>query len=90
MNNYEQLSSDNRPRNIPFNRSGGNRWTAYNWENNASNAGSDWGPYSSDNALGASNTLRRVYEALSKKNRAIGMASLITVQLQGMWRQIKW
>lgn len=23
-------------------RSGGNRWTAYNWENNASHAGSDW------------------------------------------------
>ena len=23
-------------------RMGGNRWTAYNWENNASNAGSDW------------------------------------------------
>ncbi len=23
-------------------RLGGNRWTAYNWENNASNAGSDW------------------------------------------------
>ena len=23
-------------------RYGGNRWTAYNWENNASNAGSDW------------------------------------------------
>ena len=23
-------------------RMGGNRWTAYNWENNASNAGTDW------------------------------------------------
>ncbi len=29
-------------------RLGGNRWTGYNWENNASNAGSDWGPHSSD------------------------------------------
>ncbi|MBN1646606.1 MAG: hypothetical protein JW874_01115 [Spirochaetales bacterium] len=29
---------------IPFSysRMGGNRWTAYNWETNASNAGSDW------------------------------------------------
>ena len=25
-----------------FGRLGGNRWTTYNWENNASNAGSDW------------------------------------------------
>lgn len=25
-----------------FGRLGGNRWTAYNWENNASNAGADW------------------------------------------------
>jgi len=23
-------------------RAGGNRWTGYNWENNASNAGADW------------------------------------------------
>jgi hypothetical protein len=28
--------------NATFTRLGGNRWTAYNWENNASNAGSDW------------------------------------------------
>jgi hypothetical protein len=26
----------------PFRRQGGNRMTGYNWENNASNAGSDW------------------------------------------------
>ncbi len=28
--------------NLTLVRSGGNRWTAYNWETNASNAGSDW------------------------------------------------
>jgi hypothetical protein len=28
--------------NRTFERSGGNRMTGYNWENNASNAGSDW------------------------------------------------
>jgi hypothetical protein len=28
--------------NLTFRRMGGNRWTAYNWVNNASNAGSDW------------------------------------------------
>lgn len=31
-------------------RSGGNRWSAYNWENNASNAGSDY-IHSSDNYI---------------------------------------
>src|SRR5262245_55848698 len=28
--------------NRTFDRSGGNRMTGYNWENNASNAGADW------------------------------------------------
>src|SRR6185312_10884833 len=28
--------------NLTFRRVGGNRWTAYNWANNASNAGSDF------------------------------------------------
>src|ERR1017187_8701937 len=32
-------------------RIGGNRMTAYNWENNASNAGSDW-QHQSDNNMG--------------------------------------
>ena len=31
-----------RQRYLTLGRSGGNRLTAYNWENNASNAGSDW------------------------------------------------
>ena len=31
-----------RPANLTLSRSGGNRMTAYNWETNASNAGSDW------------------------------------------------
>jgi mannan endo-1,4-beta-mannosidase len=30
------------PANLTFTRLGGNRWTVYNWENNASNAGSDY------------------------------------------------
>ncbi len=35
---------------VPVERQGGNRMTGYNWENNASNAGSDW-YHSSDNYL---------------------------------------
>ncbi len=36
--------------NLTLTRAGGNRWTAYNWTNNYSNAGSDW-YYENDNAL---------------------------------------
>jgi hypothetical protein len=36
-------------------RLGGNRWTAYNWENNASNAGSDYF-FQNDDYLGGGNT----------------------------------
>ncbi|HBC62471.1 MAG TPA: hypothetical protein DC058_14815, partial [Planctomycetaceae bacterium] len=35
-------SLDGSYSNATFTRLGGNRWTAWNWENNASNAGSDW------------------------------------------------
>ena len=38
--NFHDFSG--RPANIPLTREGGNRWSAYNWENNASNAGTDW------------------------------------------------
>ena len=36
-------------------RIGGNRWTAYNWENNASNAGSDY-CFQNDDFLSSSTT----------------------------------
>src|SRR5947209_6595196 len=36
-------------------RAGGNRWTAYNWTNNASNAGSDY-LYQNDGLLSSSTT----------------------------------
>lgn len=44
-------SSPEAPRNVTMNRSSGNRWTTYNWENNAVNAGSDW-YYTSDDGNG--------------------------------------
>src|SRR5580698_5379905 len=36
---------------LPLRREGGNRWTAYNWTNNASNAGSDW-HFQNDGGMG--------------------------------------
>ncbi len=44
----------NRPANLTLSRSGGNRMTAYNWETNASNAGSDWF-HQNDDFLGGGN-----------------------------------
>jgi hypothetical protein len=43
-----------RQRYLTMTRSGGNRMTAYNWENNASNAGSDW-EHQNDGRISASN-----------------------------------
>lgn len=78
------------PHNLTLNRSGGNRWTAYNWENNASNAGMDWGPYESDDYLTSffdpslsSDTPGEAARARIADDRSRNMASLITVQLQG-------
>jgi len=48
-------SATGRPANLTLSRSGGNRMTAYNWETNASNAGSDY--FNENDAfLGGGNT----------------------------------
>ena len=41
--------------NLTLRRMGGNRWTAYNWANNASNAGNDW-VFQNDGYLGGGDT----------------------------------
>ena len=63
-------------------RKGGNRWTAYNWENNASNAGKDW-LYQNDGYLAQGTTNpdapgEAVREAL-QTTHANGAAALLTV-----------
>ena len=72
----------NPPRNIPFDRHGGNRWTAYNWENNASNAGNDW-YFSSDDYLGGGNIPNEAVRSRVATDRANGLANLITVPMLG-------
>jgi hypothetical protein len=69
------------PAHLTLNREGGNRWTAYNWETNASNAGSDWGPYSNDTYLGGGSTPAGAIPIAA--DRAKGVATLMTVQMQG-------
>lgn len=68
---------------VTLNRMGGNRWTAYNWENNASNAGSDFN-FQSDNFLSSSNIPGEAVRPTIASDMAAGMASLFTVQLQGL------
>lgn len=70
-------------------RQGGNRFTAYNWEINASNAGADYGPNSSDpylcQAYGVTNcdipgeVLTRFHNQCLTR----GQSSLVTVQMAG-------
>lgn len=63
-------------------RQGGNRMTAYNWETNASNAGSDW-RHQNDSHLGESNdpgwTMRTFMDAAQRN----GAAALITIPTAG-------
>jgi fibronectin type 3 domain-containing protein len=68
---------------LTFDRDGGNRWTAYNWENNASNAGSDY-LYESDNYLSSSNVPAEAVRSFIAGDQANGLASLVTFQLQGL------
>ena len=64
-------------------RQGGNRMTAYNWETNASNAGSDW-KHSSDNNLSDSDSPADCVQVLSAQAAKHGVNyKLTTLQLAG-------
>ena len=64
-------------------RQGGNRMTAYNWETNASNAGSDW-KHSSDNNLSDSSDPADCVQVLSKQAAKNNVNyKLTTLQLAG-------
>ncbi|HOV98178.1 MAG: T9SS type A sorting domain-containing protein [Bacteroidetes bacterium] len=74
--------------NLAARRLGGNRLTGYNWENNASNAGSDW-QHSSDNYLtwsaGITNENQPGIVATTFHTKALeaGAYSLVTLQMAG-------
>src|SRR2546421_4473067 len=67
---------------LTFDRAGGNRWTAYNWETNASNAGSDYA-YQNDSYLSSSNVPAEAVRSFIAGDQGAGRASLVTLQLQG-------
>jgi hypothetical protein len=71
------------PANVPFNRLGGNRLTAYNWETSASNAGSDYF-YQNDTLLGSSPVAAAATTSFVTEDQGAGRASLITVPMQGL------
>ncbi len=61
-------------------RAGGNRWTAYNWENNASNAGADY-MFQNDNYLDKSTAPGHALVGTLDPAKAHGAAALITVPI---------
>jgi hypothetical protein len=63
-------------------RAGGNRWTAYNWETNASNAGSDW-QYSNDGYLSSSSVPGEAVRVPAKNALDHGAAMMVTVPIAG-------
>ncbi len=67
---------------VTFRRSGGNRLTGYNWENNASNAGTDW-QNSSDAYLGGGTVPGKAITDFLDKSMASGSKGLITLQTAG-------
>jgi Glycoside hydrolase family 44 len=74
---------DGLPTALTLDRTGGNRWTAYNWETNASNAGSDY-QYQNDTYLGGGKQPGTAVSALIAEDQKSGMASMVTVQMQGL------
>jgi len=63
-------------------RSGGNRMTAYNWENNASNAGSDY-LYQNDAFLGGGNTPGGAIAPVLANASANNAGAIITIPMAG-------
>jgi fibronectin type 3 domain-containing protein len=68
---------------LTLDRDGGNRWTAYNWETNASNAGSDY-LYENDNYLSPSTVPAEAVRSFIAGDQTNDVASLVTFQLQGL------
>lgn len=80
INSATNLATEQRG--VGLVRSGGNRWTAYNWENNASNAGTDY-LNQSDNYLSSSTVPGAAVRSRVDPALASGAAALVTIPIQG-------
>lgn len=75
-------SLDGSYSNATFTRLGGNRWTAWNWENNASNAGSDW-YFQNDAYLGGGDTPGGAVIPALQNAAARNAGALLTIPING-------
>jgi Glycoside hydrolase family 44 len=67
---------------LTLGRAGGNRWTAYNWETNASNAGSDW-YFHNDGYLGGGNTVGEAVRSRVQAAHDADASMIVTVPIAG-------
>jgi len=67
---------------LTFSRLGGNRTTAYNWETNASNAGSDW-HHQNDGLMGDTDESGLNYCKFLEDAQSHGAATLLTIPTAG-------
>jgi hypothetical protein len=81
INSLSSSVSSQMGNHVGLDRMGGNRWTAYNWENNASNAGSDWGPYSNDGYLSQSNVPGQAVRDGITRDQGLGTGTIVTVPI---------
>src|SRR5579863_82253 len=81
INAYSEVTGT--PPGFTFDRAGASRWTAYNWETNASNGGRDYF-YENDDNLSSSTVPDEAVRSYIARDQAIGMATLMTVPLQGL------
>jgi len=71
---------------LTLDRAGGNRWTAYNWINNGSNAGNDYFYENDDYLCNGTCNAGIPAEAVRTQiaaDQTAGLASLVTLQMQG-------
>jgi hypothetical protein len=71
-----------RSRGLRLGRLGGNRWTAYNWETNASNAGSDY-RHQNDDFLGGGDVPGEAVRPHVARALAAGASMIVTVPMAG-------
>lgn len=71
-----------RARGLRLGRSGGNRLTAYNWETNASNAGSDY-LHQNDDYLGGGDVPGEAVRPFVARAHAAGASMVVTVPIAG-------
>jgi hypothetical protein len=71
-----------RPKGVTLDRLGGNRWTAYNWENNASNAGTDY-ENENDAYLGGGSTPGEAVRPTVASAHSYSASAIVTIPMLG-------